>query len=284
MSARAELHICGFGELVAENLAASRADESVMGSGIHDENKIGKAVDEAAREFLFLVELALHLASRGDVHQGALITDYAAGGVAHGTGRVETEDGRAILAQQGNFAALRRGLAFDFLDKRFPLGMVREDFRDALGEQFILGIVSEHADQRGIDVEDGAVGNSNIDAFLERLEEFGKARFILALRSDVSAKDREAVDFVVAGHGMRDAIVIANSILFLEPDLNDAGPVAALDKTRQGATNQFGAVPAALFQKLGNLASDDLLVVGADEIRKAAIHGANFDFERKRDE
>src|SRR5271169_4626131 len=162
--------------------------------------------------------------------------------------------------------------------------MAREDFRDSLREQFFLGVVPQHADEGGIDVEDGAVGNSDIDAFLERLEEFGEARFIFAQRGNVAAKHGQAVDFVVAGHGVRDAIVIADSVLLLEADLNDARPVAALDKARQGAADQFGAVAAALFEELANLAADDLLVVGADEIRKAAIHGADFALQRERDE
>jgi hypothetical protein len=78
--------------------------------------------------------------------------------------------------------------------------------------------------------------------------------------------------------------VIADGVLLLEADLNDAGPVAALDKTRQSAADQFGAVAAAFFEELANLASDDLLVVGADKIRKAAIHGADFTLERKSNE
>ena len=45
------------------------------------------------------------------------------------------------------------------------------------------------------------------------------------------------MDFVVSGHGMRYAIVIADGVLLFEADLYDAGPVAALDKTRQGAAN-----------------------------------------------
>src|SRR5271167_1096601 len=117
MRTSAELHICRFGELVTEDLAAARTDKSVVGRGIHDENQIWEAADEAAGKFLFLMELALHLASGGDVHQGTLIADHAAGSVAHGAGRIEAVDGRAILAQQSNFAALGRGLAFDFFNE-----------------------------------------------------------------------------------------------------------------------------------------------------------------------
>src|SRR5208282_5890848 len=125
---------------------------------------------------------------------------------------------------------------------------------------------------------------SDINAFLECLEEFGEARFILAQGGDVAAENGEPVDLVVACHRMSDAIVIANGVLLLETDLDDSGPVAALDETRQCAADQFGAVAAALFEELVNLASDNLLVVGADEIRKAAIHGADFALQRESDE
>ena len=92
------------------------------------------------------------------------------------------------------------------------------------------------------------------------------------------------MDLVVAGHGVRDAIVIANRVLFFEADLNDAGPMAALDKTRQCAADQFRAVAASLFEKIGYRAADDLLVAKTDEVRKAAIHGADFALERECDE
>ncbi len=78
---------------------------------------------------------------------------------------------------------------------------------------------------------------------------------------------------------MRDAIVVADGVLFFQADLDDAGPVAALDETRQSTANQFRAVAAALFEEFGNLAADNLLVVGADEISKAAVYRANFAFE-----
>src|SRR5580704_9579547 len=83
---------------------------------------------------------------------------------------------------------------------------------------------------------------------------------------------------------MRDAIVIADSVLLLEADLNDAGPVATLDKTRQGAADQFGAIAAALFEEIGYRAANDLLVAETDEVRKASIHCADFTFQRESDE
>src|SRR5579859_558568 len=78
MSTSSELHIRGFGDVVAENLFASRANKSVMRVGIHDENQIREAVHEAAGKFLLLVELTLHLATGGDVQNGTLITNDAA--------------------------------------------------------------------------------------------------------------------------------------------------------------------------------------------------------------
>jgi hypothetical protein len=77
------------------------------------------------------------------------------------------------------------------------------------------------------------------------------------------------MDFVVAGHGVRDTVEIANGILFLEADLDDPGPVAALEKTRHGAADHLGALAAAFLQKIRNGATDDLLVGGANKIGKA---------------
>ena len=55
MGAAAKLHGGGFGELVAKNFSAARADESVMGTGVDDEDEVWEAIDEAAGEFLFFV-------------------------------------------------------------------------------------------------------------------------------------------------------------------------------------------------------------------------------------
>src|SRR5580700_6072080 len=284
MGAAAELHIGGFGEFIAENFLAARTDERVMRIGIDDQNQIGEVVDQAAREFLFLVELALHLAAGSDVHDRALITDHAAGGVTDGGGRVQTDNGSAILAQEIDFAALGRRLALDFFHKRFSLAVVGENIRNVHGEQFFLGVIAEHADESGIRVEDVALGRGDVDAFLERFKEFGEASFILAQRGDVAAENGEAVDFVVAGHGMGDAIVIADRVLLLKAHLDDAGPMAALDETRHSAANQLLAFATAFFEEIRHRAADNLLVVGTDEVAKAAIHGADFALEREGDE
>src|ERR1700721_4466792 len=68
---------------------------------------------------------------------------------------------------------------------------------------------------------------------------------------------------------------------FFEADLDDAGPVAALEKTRHGTADEFGAFATAFLEKIVNLAADDLLVGETDEVRKAAVHGANFALERE---
>ena len=99
MGTAAKLHLRGFGELIAENFLATRANKGVTRIGIHDENEVRETIDETPREFLLLVELALHLAARSDVHDGTLITNHLAGSVAHGRCGVQTNDGRAILAQ-----------------------------------------------------------------------------------------------------------------------------------------------------------------------------------------
>ena len=99
---------------IAENFLEPGADKGVVLVGIDDEDKVGETVDKAASEFLLFVEALFHVAALGDIHDGALIADHVAGGVANGGGGVQANEGLAILAAQSDFVALGRGLAIDF--------------------------------------------------------------------------------------------------------------------------------------------------------------------------
>src|SRR2546430_6386698 len=68
MGTAAKLHVLRFLEGVAQQFPASRADEGVMGVRVQHEDEVGKVVDQAAREFLLLMEPMLHLAPFGDIH------------------------------------------------------------------------------------------------------------------------------------------------------------------------------------------------------------------------
>ena len=122
---------------------------------------------------------------------------------------------------------------------------VQKNFGEAVGKQLFFRIVAEHTNERGIHVENAIVGGDNVDAFLESFEEFGEAGFVFARGGDIASKNRDAVNFVAAHHGVGDAVVVEGRRVTLDPDVNDAGPVAALDEARHGAINQSAPSPLA---------------------------------------
>src|SRR6266852_6107214 len=115
MSAMPKIHGGDFLGLEAENLFRTRADERIVSAGIEHQNEIREAVHQAAGKFLLLVKAALHFAAFGDVHNRALITNNMAGVIAYGGGGVQANDGRAVLADESDFAALEHGLKVDLL-------------------------------------------------------------------------------------------------------------------------------------------------------------------------
>ncbi len=206
---------------------------------------------EAAGKFLLLVEAAFHFATFGDVHDRALKAHYAAAIVANGSSRVQTDNGGAILANQGDLTALNHGLAFDLFDDALAFGLVYEDFGNPPFKQFFLGIVTQHADQRGIDLQNDSVGGGNVDAFLERLEEFSETGFVFAESGDVAGQDGNAVDLVIAHHGVRHAIEVEDCGLVFHTDLDNARPGAAFHEARHSTFHQLCRVTAALLDKIG---------------------------------
>src|SRR6266446_4530934 len=239
MTAVPKIHGGDFLGLEAENLFRTRADESVVGAGVEHENEIREAVDEAAGEFLLLVEAALHFAAFGDVHNRALITNNMAGVIANGSGGVQANNRCAVLADESDFAALKRGLMLDLLLEELSLGLVHENLGLFSFQQVILGIVAQHAHESGIRIQDGAFRRDDVDAFLERFKELGEASFVLAESGHVAREDGNAVNLVRAHHGVSDAIEVEHRRLALQANLDDALPMAAFHKTRHGAFHEF---------------------------------------------
>src|SRR5216684_748348 len=60
---------------------------------------------------------------------------------------VQAGDGSAVLANQGDLAALDHRLTVDLGLDDLSIGLVDEDFRNASFQQFFLGIVAQHAHQ-----------------------------------------------------------------------------------------------------------------------------------------
>src|SRR5947208_16938044 len=97
MGTAAKLHVLRFLEGVAQQFPASRADEGVMGVRVQHEDEVGKVVDQAAREFLLLMEPMLDLAPFGDIDDRALLPGDVSATVAHAGGAVPAHDRASIF-------------------------------------------------------------------------------------------------------------------------------------------------------------------------------------------
>src|SRR5208282_1471562 len=154
MGALAKGYADGFRVFITEYFLDPGAGKGVALAGIHHEDQVREAVNEAAGEFLFLVKALFDGAALRDVNYGSLIADDTAGRIANDGGGVQAKEGLAILAAQCDFVALRRGLMMDFVSEGVTLLLVDEDVADVLAEEGFLGVVAQHADERGIDLED----------------------------------------------------------------------------------------------------------------------------------
>src|SRR6267142_2890257 len=253
MGAMPEIDGGDFPRLVTENLLRTRADEGVVGADIEHENEIREAVDQATGKFLLLVEAALHFAPLGDVHNRALISHDMAGAIANGGGGVQANNGCSVLANEGDFAALKRRLALDLFLDDLSLGLVHEDLGYFSFEKVILGIVAKHAHEGRICIQDGPFRRDDVDA----------------------------VNLVRAHHGMGDAIEVEHRRLALQANLDDALPVATLHKTRHGALHELHSIAIRVLDELGQGLADNLLEGRVNEIRKTAVDRANLAVKAK---
>src|SRR5271157_2879298 len=271
MGALAEGFADGLGVFITEDFLDPGAGKGVALVGIHHEDQVGEAVNEAASEFLFLVKALFNGAALGDINYGPLIADDAAAGIANDGGGVQAKERLAILAAKCDLVALRRGLMIDFVNKGVALLLVDEDVADVLAEESFLRVVAQHADERGIHLEDLILGGNDVDAFLERFKEFREAGFAAADGGDVAGENGEAVDLVIAEHGVSDAIEEIGGVGALDANLNDTGPVAAFEKPGHRLGNGFRGSFVNVLDELHEMATDDFLEGAADEIGEAAI-------------
>src|SRR5208282_5860148 len=284
MGALAEGFADGLGVFITEDFLDPGAGKGVALVGIHHEDQVGEAVNEAASEFLFLVKALFNGAALGDINYGPLIADDAAAGIANDGGGVQAKERLAILAAKCDLVALRRGLMIDFVSKGVALLLVDEDVADVLAEESFLRVVAQHADERGIHLEDLILGGNDVDAFLERFKEFREAGFAAADGGDVAGENGEAVDLVIAEHGVSDAIEEIGGVGALDANLNDTGPVAAFEKPGHRLGNGFRGSFVNVLDELHEMATDDFLEGAADEIGEAAVGSADFAIETKGEE
>src|SRR5713101_7046198 len=183
MSTATKLHLQDFFGIEAENFFHARAYKRVLAAGIQHQDKVGEADHQAARKFLLLVKAAFHLAALGDIHYSAVIANHVAGGIAHRASGVQANDLAAILPRESNLAPLDHRLVVHLLPQGAALGFIGQQVREGAGEQVVLGLIAEHADERRVYINEVMVGSRNVDAFLQGLEELGKACFIVSSRN-----------------------------------------------------------------------------------------------------
>ena len=256
MGAPAKFHALRFLNRISEHFLATRADKGVVGRGVEDEDEIGETVDEAMGKFLLLVEAALHLTPLGNIHDCALVAHNLSAVVTDGGCSVQTYDGGAVLADEGDFPSPNHWVSRDLFHEGLALGPIHEDLGYGSLEQFFLRVVAQHAHQSGIGVQNRAIGRGDIDALLERFEKLGKAGFISSQGGNVARKNRNTLDFVIAHHGMRDTIKIKRRRLIFQAHLDNPGPMTAFHEARQGTFQEFLFLPAAFLSKLAEGPAD----------------------------
>src|SRR5882762_6817562 len=128
-----KLKILRFFLLVAKNVFHAGADKGVVAAAIHHKDQIRETVDQAPREFLLLVQAALHLSALGDVHQRSVIANDTPARVAHGAGSIETDQRPSILARERDLAPLDHRLSIHLLAQRATLLVIRKQISEELG-------------------------------------------------------------------------------------------------------------------------------------------------------
>src|SRR4029077_12637449 len=104
----------------------------------------------------------------------------------------------------------------------------------------------------------------------------------LTRSGDVTREYGDSVHLVAAEHRMRDAIVIENGVLLLDPDVDDASPLATFQKARHGPLDEVASVAGRVFHKIHQRPPDDLLKRRPDEIGETPVDGADFAFQCER--
>ena len=169
------------GELVEQDLGVSADD--------HEEivEVVGDAAGEAADGFHFLglAELVFENAALGDVFGDGF--ENVGGFVAAGYGAAADADGDdgAVFALPADFEAVHAPGAAEFVDQAGVFGGIDEDiFLRIEGQDFESGVVAEHSDERGVDVEKmafeaGAVNSVDGGLHQGAVADFGAAQGLL---------------------------------------------------------------------------------------------------------
>ena len=183
--------------------------------------------------FLRLLQLFFRLFPHRDIHQGSLMADHASKRVANRVGIVDTDDRRSVFPPQRDFPHQRRGVMGPHALRKQVLRPVEIELADVGAHEFIPVGVSQHANHRRIHIQQTPSGIAEIDAFLERFKQLGKARFAFALRGNISRQAAGPDDFAVLYNRLQNAIEIKHRARFLQARSHRAGPAVFSPQTRR---------------------------------------------------
>ena len=256
----------------AENFENLRADKGVPAFGIEGDDQVGETVHQAAGEFLFAVETALHFALLGDVHERSLVAHKFAGGIADGRGRVDRHHVMPVLpvlqgdfmgAQETQFAKLLL-----FFRAVFGLAVQGSDFAV---EQVFLVFISQHLRERGVDLGNPVVSGGEIDAFAQGLKQFGEARFAFAFFGHVARKAADPMDNVIPDDGVKHAIKITQRSCLLHARTDDAGPAPPLYEARKPILQGHAVAGFGKVKELVQRAAHDIGEGKIEQVGEAPI-------------
>ena len=111
-----------------------------------------------------------------------------------------------------------------------PFGGVEEEIGERTIHDVVVILIAEDPGQRRIHILEAAVKGRQINAFLERLEEFGESGLALALAGDIARQHADTHVLPLAGQGMQGALEEARGAVVLEADANYSGPMALFMK------------------------------------------------------
>src|SRR5262249_19404436 len=157
-------------------------------------------------------------------------------------------------------------LSIHFASDYVALFLIHKDFANLEREKLFLGGIAKHTDESRVDLEDLVVRSDDVDAFLEGFEELGETCLAAALRCNIAGETGEAMNLVVAHHGVGDALEMMDTPGFFQTDLKRAGPEATLHEALDVAHELFFGDTGFVGKELSNGKADDLLERQADEI------------------
>src|ERR1039458_4396014 len=146
-------------------------------------------------------------------------------------------------------------------------------------QQFPLLRVSQQVHQRRIRVQQVSLRRAEVHAFLQGLEQFGKAHLLLALFGDVAPQHARAYDLIAFNNAIQDAFKIKWARTILEPDPHRTRPPLLFQKAPQAALYLF---PGWFLNQVVDLASNQFRIRQSGQLRNALVDRPQRAVERHR--